>query len=66
MYGWKGITLMDIKQEFDYKTDNSTKDKNRAKDNIPDMFKIYNELYTQMIRIVESGIGIDLRRNTYQ
>ena len=57
---------MDIKQEFNRSIDNSTKDKNRAKDNIPDMFKIYNELYAQIIRIVESGIGVDLRRNTYQ
>lgn len=57
---------MDIKQEFDYKIDNSTKVNKSAKDNIPDMFKIYNELYAQMIRIVESGIGVDLRRNTYQ
>ena len=57
---------MDAKQEFDCKIDNSTKDKNRAKDNIPDMFKVYDELYRQMTHAIESGIEIDLRRNTYQ
>lgn len=57
---------MDAKQEFDYKTDNSTKVNKSAKDSIPDMFKVYDELYRQMTHAIESGIGIDLRRNTYQ
>lgn len=51
---------MNTKQEFDYKIDNS------VEDNIPDMFKVYNELYTQAIHTFESGIGIDLRRNEYK
>ena len=51
---------MDIKQEFDYKIDNSTKVNKSAKDNIPDMFKVYEELYSQMIHAIESGIGVDL------
>ena len=57
---------MGIKQEFDYKIDNSTKVNKSTKDNIPDMFKVYDELYRQMIHAIESGIGVDLRRNTYQ
>lgn len=57
---------MGAKQEFDCKIYNSTKDRNPTKDNIPDMFKVYNELCAQAIRAFESGIGIDLRRNTYQ
>jgi hypothetical protein len=57
---------MDIIQEFDCKIDNSTKDRNPAKDNIPDMFKQYNELYGSMIHVFDSGLGTDLRRNTYQ
>lgn len=57
---------MDIKQEFDCKIDNSTKDRNPTKNNIPDMFKVYDKLYRQMTHAIESGIGIDLRRNTYQ
>lgn len=58
--------LMNITPQSKCKIDNSEKVNISVKDNVPDMFKIYNELYAQMIRIVESGIGIDLRRNTYQ
>lgn len=57
---------MDIKQEFDCKIDNSEKVNITTKDSIPDMFNVYNELYAQAIHTFESGIGIDLRRNTYQ
>ena len=57
---------MDITSELKCKIDNSTKVNKSAKDNIPDMFKVYDELYRQMIHAIESGIGIDLRRNTYQ
>ena len=57
---------MNTKQEFDYKIDNSMKVNKSVKDNIPDMFKVYDELYRQMIHAIESGIGVDLRRNTYQ
>ena len=53
---------MDIKQEFDCKIDNSTKVNKSAKDNIPDIFKVYDELYRQMIHVIESGIGVDLRK----
>lgn len=51
---------MDITPELKCDIDNS------AKDNIPDMFKQYNELYTSMIHVFDSGLGIDLRRNTYK
>ena len=53
---------MGIKQEFNRSIDNSTKDNKSAKDSIPDMFKVYDELYRQMIHVIESGIGVDLRK----
>ena len=53
---------MDAKQEFNRSIDNSTKDNKSAKDNIPDMFKVYDELYRQMIHVIERGIGVDLRK----
>lgn len=51
---------MDIKQEFNCNVNNSTEN------NIPDMFKYYNELYTTMIHAFDNGTGIDLRRNNYK
>lgn len=51
---------MDIKQEFNYVVNNS------AGNNIPDMFKQYNELYASMIHTFDNGVGIDLRRNNYK